>query len=420
MKLHNCVLTSILVALLIRPIESLIVNTEGEIICSPKNPTDCYPKIFEPTEEWQNIREGQDIPPGLHVRLNIDTLTREAKLMDPSEEEDSKGLIMNPEHNDKTQDDNDMVNDIQEKIKQFKQGGGKSKVSKADLSDFQSSIEEIQQFHAGSDTERLSRALDTVVELSHDIEFGVKLTHDPSIFTSLVHDSQLVEDFSIEEKIYRIMGSTLRNNPEAVTNVLNNQNAEFVDDLLGKLKSDKPDVIKKRILGVIHALTQDRHFNAKYFNVQHPNSGVNTLISVFPSLEAPSQARLMNIFDDLELLGPNTSNEKRAVEDTADPQIQYSSFLQDHLSNSKVASQEQLKLFFTKLSEIHSQNKSLKPSKGFMEWLAKEAESRTKGNQERDVSHSEEDKQFNQELLRARHVVFGNPMGLRKAMADEL
>ena len=67
-------LSSILLTLLIKPIESLIVNTDGELICAPNNPTDCYPKIFEPTTEWQTIREGQDIPAGLHVRLNMENL----------------------------------------------------------------------------------------------------------------------------------------------------------------------------------------------------------------------------------------------------------------------------------------------------------------------------------------------------------
>ena len=37
--------------------------------------------IFEPTHEWKSIRRGQVIPPGLHVRMNMQTGEREAKLM---------------------------------------------------------------------------------------------------------------------------------------------------------------------------------------------------------------------------------------------------------------------------------------------------------------------------------------------------
>ena len=58
-------------------VNSLIVDTSEELICpDPENPLDCYPKLFVPTNEWQTIKPGQDIPPGLHVRLNIDTLEK--------------------------------------------------------------------------------------------------------------------------------------------------------------------------------------------------------------------------------------------------------------------------------------------------------------------------------------------------------
>ncbi|CUM55282.1 Nucleotide exchange factor SIL1 [Debaryomyces fabryi] len=426
MKLLKEVLSSIVLALLINPIESLIVNTNGELICAPNNPTDCYPKIFEPTTEWQIIREGQDIPAGLHVRLNMETSAREAKILDPSEEtEGSSELMVNAEHNNDNSDNvdlsnEDQANEIQQKIKEFKQAQGKSKVSTGDLNDFLSSVDEVQQYLQGGDASRLSTALDTLIELSHDLEFGVKLTQDSSVFRSLFDVSKLVQDKELQEKVYRIMGSSLRNNPDAVTNVLNNQDARFVQGLFDKLNSDASDVIKKRILGIIHALTQNSHFNAKYFNSNNENSAIDSLVAVFPSLESQSQTRLMNIFEDLKLLDGAKSNEKRAIEESTDPKSQYSHFLQQLLSNNGVTSENQFKLYFNKLSEVHSQDKSLKPSKEFMEWLSKEAELRSKGNHERDSSYTEEDKQFDQDLLRARHVVFGNPMGLRKALADEL
>lgn len=41
--------------------------------------------VFQPTSEWQTIENGQVIPPGLHVRMNLQTGLREAKLMDQNE-----------------------------------------------------------------------------------------------------------------------------------------------------------------------------------------------------------------------------------------------------------------------------------------------------------------------------------------------
>ncbi|XP_055377913.1 nucleotide exchange factor Sil1, partial [Condylostylus longicornis] len=45
---------------------------------------------FVPTKDWQVIKEGQSIPAGLHVRLNLETGVREAKLLDDSEIENEE------------------------------------------------------------------------------------------------------------------------------------------------------------------------------------------------------------------------------------------------------------------------------------------------------------------------------------------
>ena len=42
--------------------------------------------IFVATKEWQVVKEGQSIPPGLHVRMNLQTGLKEAKLLDNADE----------------------------------------------------------------------------------------------------------------------------------------------------------------------------------------------------------------------------------------------------------------------------------------------------------------------------------------------
>jgi nucleotide exchange factor SIL1 len=67
---------------------------------------------FIPTNEWQIVKEGifhkftykktqflfhssdQKIPPGLHVRLNLETGLREAKLLDKDEEQPSSNNLI--------------------------------------------------------------------------------------------------------------------------------------------------------------------------------------------------------------------------------------------------------------------------------------------------------------------------------------
>ena len=40
---------------------------------------------FIATNEWQEIKPGQSIPKGLHVRINMATGLKEAKLLDPED-----------------------------------------------------------------------------------------------------------------------------------------------------------------------------------------------------------------------------------------------------------------------------------------------------------------------------------------------
>lgn len=44
---------------------------------------------FIPTNEWQIVKDGQAIPPGLHIRLNLETGLREAKLLDNTSKKSS-------------------------------------------------------------------------------------------------------------------------------------------------------------------------------------------------------------------------------------------------------------------------------------------------------------------------------------------
>lgn len=57
-----------------------------DLICHTDVAAECYPRLFQPTHEFQRVHEDQDLPPGLHVRLNINTGLREAKINNESEE----------------------------------------------------------------------------------------------------------------------------------------------------------------------------------------------------------------------------------------------------------------------------------------------------------------------------------------------
>ncbi|CAH0477769.1 unnamed protein product [Peronospora belbahrii] len=58
---------------------------------------------FVATNNWQELLPGQGIPRGLHVRLNLETGKREAKLVDPNEQdthESMRSVVVNPNAED--------------------------------------------------------------------------------------------------------------------------------------------------------------------------------------------------------------------------------------------------------------------------------------------------------------------------------
>lgn len=110
------------------------------------------------------------------------------------------------------------------------------------------------------------------------------------------------------------------------------------------------------------------------------------------------------------------TNDRRSLEDQ-DPESRVSKFIQNSFVGNKL-DQDNFKQYFNQLAKLHQDNKDLKPTNEFIEWLAKEAELR-KENKKRD-DYSQDDKNFDEFIFTARHEIFGNPMGLRKAIADEL
>ncbi|GJJ77295.1 nucleotide exchange factor SIL1 [Entomortierella parvispora] len=56
------------------------VDERSPVIC---NKGHCYPRVFRPTTEFQEVLDGQEIPGGLHVQMDFETHRKYAKLMDP-------------------------------------------------------------------------------------------------------------------------------------------------------------------------------------------------------------------------------------------------------------------------------------------------------------------------------------------------
>ncbi|KAH8675761.1 hypothetical protein BX600DRAFT_507971 [Xylariales sp. PMI_506] len=202
----------------------------GELICHTDNPAECYPKVFSPTEEFQIVHDDQDLPSGLHVRLNIWTGEKEARLnIDNTHDPALEGLpveqavvVVDPQ--------------LSQDEPQIPAGApayepvGIVKEPEVQDPDFLAALDFIKVHAETTAAEKhpLDEALADLEDLSHDIYYGKKITEDAEALKSLFcllteRDTQQLEARALSERrdflASSILASSLQNNPPALRNV---------------------------------------------------------------------------------------------------------------------------------------------------------------------------------------------------------
>ena len=203
---------------------------DTELICPTEHAGDCYPRIFQPTEEFQLIKEGQDLPPGLHVRMNIYTGEKEARLNIPMEGEDDPALegipveqamvvVEQPEPESEQPKQvpippNAPPYEAVGKIQQPPPNSG-------DAATFNAAALAIKAEGQDFDT-----SLDDLSELAHDIYFGLEIGRDRATVEKLLCFALGVgsEKLSATEnkrdyKAATILAAAVQNNPSALKEI---------------------------------------------------------------------------------------------------------------------------------------------------------------------------------------------------------
>lgn len=205
---------------------------DTELICPTEHAGDCYPRVFQPTEDFQLIKEGQDIPPGLHVRLNIYTGEKEARLNIPMDGEDDPALEGIPVEQamvvvDQPESENEETKQIPippnapayEAIGKIQQPPPHS----GDAVTFGSATLSIKTGGEDFDT-----SLDDLSELAHDIYYGVEICKDqPTVEKLLCYSLGYgSEKFPATEnkrdyKAASTLAAAIQNNPSALKELTN-------------------------------------------------------------------------------------------------------------------------------------------------------------------------------------------------------
>ncbi|KAF4981403.1 hypothetical protein FZEAL_2785 [Fusarium zealandicum] len=159
-------------------------SVDVDLICHTDNPKDCYPRIFQPTNEFQVIHDDQEIPNGLHVRMNVWSGLKEAKINVPDETDpslqglpvDQAVIVVDPEQPDAPQ--------IPKGAPAY-ESVGKIKEPEGDY-EAKPFFEALKMLKSGAtDGKGFDVALEGMEELSHDIYYGLKVTEDPAVLKAL-------------------------------------------------------------------------------------------------------------------------------------------------------------------------------------------------------------------------------------------
>ncbi|CAM1507138.1 Fc.00g067790.m01.CDS01 [Cosmosporella sp. VM-42] len=204
-------------------------SAEVDLICHTSNPDECYPRVFQAADEFQIVHDDQELPHGLHVRLNINTGLKEAKINVPDEVNpsleglpvDQAVLVVDPEQADapnipKGAPEYDTVGRIKEPQEPEENYAGKP---------FFEAMKILKKGAPGLD-EAVDVALEGMEELSHDLYYGLKITEDPAVvkglFCMMANQHIPIVDGGFtprDQQAAAILAGALQNHPSALKEV---------------------------------------------------------------------------------------------------------------------------------------------------------------------------------------------------------
>ncbi|RIA87445.1 armadillo-type protein [Glomus cerebriforme] len=375
---------------------SLETNNE---IC---NENECFPRVFVATEEFQEVREGQEIPPGLHVKIDFNTGKKHAKILDPNDHESSEVIIINedgdPIDQEEIEPGHKIIGDTSDGSKEnkgpslnFHQDSKDNfslpiitsrhkeniRIPSSDHIQFELYISQLQN---SSSLQVLVSALDGLEDLVHELDFGIKLAKGQgiiSILSLLDHDSA-----QIKKKAAIVIGTAMQNNPTAQDDV---KHLRIVSRLLDRL-SNETDV--KVSIRLIYALSSIVRGNQNAIQSIKDNNGLQRL-SVLYGNRSNNEFRAKCALFVTDFIDPNMIEigqntvffEQDQYDVTIDPITdiievwckQFQDTLFDDKGNSNEVDFDSKEKILRGISMIKSQySSSCTSQSGFKKWLIRE------------------------------------------------
>ena len=262
-----------------------------DLICHTNHASECYPKTFQPNKDFQIVHNDQDLPPGLHVRLDLVTGKKEAKLNVAKDDDQALmasaldvAIIDSPASpSTPSSEVSPVQNHAQKGMKTSDQGIIRPPISNSgEDTSFDASRIHLKTVPSNK-PEILLSALENLEELSHDIYWGLKLAEDSEVVLKLFSlFSSNSSNTDVRGAAALVFGTAIQNNPAAFTAAL----SHFYNDevptgpmeavIMGLVHEQLPQLLI-RFVYLLSELCQDQAYLWKFIN----RDGLNILIAVF-------------------------------------------------------------------------------------------------------------------------------------------
>ncbi|KAK2592624.1 hypothetical protein QQS21_009689 [Conoideocrella luteorostrata] len=208
--------------------------SSDDLICHTTNPSDCYPRQFQPTYKFKIVHDDQHLPDGLHVRFNMQG-RKEAKFNVLDEEDASLegapvDVISFVAHSSRRGQKPRLTKDAP-----LHNTGSNIKKPPHDTGVFAAGLTMLQD-GTNLPNHAFDEALVGLEELSHDVDYGLRIAEDTGAVKNLLclmtsYNAVSVDGFvPRDHQAASILAGALQNNPSALHKVA---------DAWPRLKDDK-------------------------------------------------------------------------------------------------------------------------------------------------------------------------------------
>lgn len=355
--------------------------SSSELICHDST---CYPKVFVATDEFQVLHDDQEVPSGLHVRLNLETGKKEAKIniVDAADDINNAVIVI--------QNDGDSEPAVVKptpRVPVSLDGAIKPPVSASagEALAFSDSLEILSSYKSHS-TSELSHALLSLEDLVHEIYWGLQIAAPKYVSPLLTLVSSSPEAI-IRSNAALVLGSALSNNPKALSSATSDHSVRLIRNLLSSLDKETDNNARARILYALNQAIKSPATRTDFLTAE----GLPTLHRLFKNGDAEFMGKAAIVIEDNFLnedMVPDTESMKKQADGSVrfNPtrdgidERKFCSLFEDTLLNAsaKEGVDEDIKeKVFSALSALKRKylgHKECMSSKEFLGWLDAQAD----------------------------------------------